>query len=138
MATVRDAMTESPRSVDAGATLTEVAKEMEDADVGAILVTEADTLSGIVTDRDIVVRAVAAGKDPNETRAGDVCTSDPHTLSPDDDLGDAVRRVKSENIRRLPVVEDGKPVGILSLGDLAEKLDPESVLADISGAPANN
>ena len=138
MATVRDAMTESPRCVDAGATLTEVAKEMRDGDVGAILVTEADTLSGIVTDRDVVVRAVAEGKDPDETTAGDVCTSDPQTLGPDDDLGDAVRSVKSANIRRLPVVEDGKPVGILSLGDLAERLDPESVLADISSAPANN
>jgi signal-transduction protein with cAMP-binding, CBS, and nucleotidyltransferase domain len=138
MATVRDAMTESPRTVDAATTVTEVATQMRDADVGAILVTESDTLSGIVTDRDIVVRAVAEGRDPDESRAGDVCTSDPHTLSPDEDLGDAVRRVKSENIRRLPVVEDGKPVGILSLGDLAEKLDPESVLADISAAPANN
>ena len=138
MATVRDAMTADPRCCDSGATVTEVAKEMRDADVGAILITESDVLSGIVTDRDIVVRAVAEGRDPDETRAGDVCTSDPQTLSPDDDLGDAVRRVKSENIRRLPVVEDGKPVGILSLGDLAERLDPESVLADISAAPANN
>jgi CBS domain-containing protein len=138
MATVRDAMTEDPRCVDASATVTEVAGEMREGDVGAILVTEADTLSGIVTDRDIVVRAVAEGRDPDETRAGDVCTSDPQTLSPDDELGDAVRRVKEANIRRLPVVEGGKPVGILSLGDLAEQLDPDSVLADISAAPANN
>jgi CBS domain-containing protein len=138
MATVRDAMTENPRTVDAGATVTEIAKEMSQADVGAILVTEADALSGIVTDRDIVVRAVAEGRDPDEVRAGDVCTSDPQTLSPDDELGDAVRSVKESNVRRLPVVEDGKPVGILSLGDLAEQLDPESVLADISAAPANN
>jgi CBS domain-containing protein len=111
---------------------------MADADVGSILVTEADVLSGIVTDRDIVVRAVAQGRDPDETRAGDVCTSDPQTLSPDDELGDAVRQVKESNIRRLPVVEDGKPVGILSLGDLAQRLDADSVLADISAAPANN
>jgi CBS domain-containing protein len=138
MATVRDAMTENPRTVDAGATVTEVAKQMSQADVGAILVTEADALSGIVTDRDIVLRAVAEGRDPDEVRAGDVCTSEPQTLLPDDELGDAVRSVKESNVRRLPVVEDGKPVGILSLGDLAEKLDPESVLADISAAPANN
>jgi len=138
MATVRDAMTPDPRTVDAGATVTEAAKEMGDGDVGSILVTEAGTLSGIVTDRDIVVRAVAEGRDPDETRVGDVCTADPQTLSPDDDLGDAVGHVKASNVRRLPVVEDGKPVGILSLGDLAERLDPESALADISAAPANN
>ena len=138
MATVRDAMTPDPRCVDASASITEAAQHMRDGDVGAILVTEGDTLSGIVTDRDIVVRSLAEGRDPDETKAGDVCTSDPQTLSPDDELGDAVRTVKESNVRRLPVVEDGKPVGILSLGDLAEKLDPESVLADISAAPANN
>ncbi len=138
MPTVRDAMTPDPRCVDASAAVTEAAKEMRDADVGAILVTESDSLSGIVTDRDIVLRSVAEGKDPTQVTAGDVSTSDPETLSPDDDLADAVRRVKQSNIRRLPVVEDGKPVGILSLGDLAQNLDPESVLADISAAPANN
>jgi CBS domain-containing protein len=138
MATVRDAMTENPKTVDAGTSVTEVAQAMRDSDVGSILVTEADTLSGIVTDRDIVVRSLAEGRDPDDTTAGDVCTSDPKTLSPDDDLSDAVNQVKGSDIRRLPVVEDGKPVGILSLGDLAERLDPESVLADISEAPANN
>jgi CBS domain-containing protein len=131
-------MTENPRCVDASATVTEVAKEMDEGDVGAILVKEADTLTGIVTDRDIVVRAVAQGRDPDEVRAGDVCTADPQTLSPDDELGNAVEQVTQSDIRRLPVVEDGKPVGILSLGDLAEQLDPESALADISKAPANN
>lgn len=138
MPTVRDAMTSDPRCCDSSATVTEAANEMKQGDVGAILVTESDVLSGIVTDRDVVVRAVAEGRDPNDTTVGDVCTSDPTTLSPDEELGDAVRRVKEANIRRLPVVEDGKPVGILSLGDLAERLDPESVLADISAAPANN
>ena len=138
MATVREAMTGDPRCCDSGATVTEAANEMKQADVGAILVTESDVLSGIVTDRDIVVRSVAAGRDPDDTTLADVCTSDPTTLSPDEELGDAVRRVKESNIRRLPVVEDGKPVGILSLGDLAERLDPESVLAEISAAPANN
>ncbi len=138
MPTVRDAMTPDPRCVDASAPVTEAAKEMRDADVGAILVTESDGLSGIVTDRDIVLRSVAEGKDPSQVTAGDVSTSNPETLSPDEELSDAVRRVKESNIRRLPVVEDGKPVGILSLGDLAQNLDPESVLADISAAPANN
>jgi len=138
MATVRDVMTKDPICLDANSTLIDVGKEMRDADVGAILVTEADQLTGIVTDRDIVVRAIADARDPNDARAGDICTSDLETLSPDQELGNAVRRVKEANIRRLPVVEDGKPVGILSLGDLAEQLDPESVLADISGAPANN
>ena len=138
MPTVRDAMTPDPRCVDASAPVTEAAKEMRDADVGAILVTESDGLAGIVTDRDIVLRSVAEGKDPSQLTAGDVSTSNPETLSPDEELSDAVRRVKESNIRRLPVVEDGKPVGILSLGDLAQNLDPESVLADISAAPANN
>jgi CBS domain-containing protein len=138
MATVRDAMTGDPRCCDSSATVTEAANEMKQGDVGAILVTESDVLTGIVTDRDVVVRAVADGRDPDKTTVADVCTSDPTTLSPDEELGDAVRRVKEASIRRLPVVEDGKPVGILSLGDLAERLDPDSVLADISAAPANN
>jgi CBS domain-containing protein len=136
--TVRDAMTQEPRCLDASEPVVEAAKLMRDGDIGAVIVTEADTVSGIVTDRDIVVRAVADGQDPDEARVGDVCSSDVKTLAPEDDLSEAVEQVRSANVRRLPVVEDGKPVGILSLGDLAIERDSDSALADISAAPANN
>ena len=136
--TVRDAMTQDPKACDLSATVTEAAKAMRDSDIGAVIVTEQDSVTGIVTDRDIVVRAVADGRDPDETTVGDVCTSEVQTLSPDDDLSTAVEKVRSANVRRLPVVEDGRPVGILSLGDLAIERDSDSALADISAAPANN
>jgi CBS domain-containing protein len=136
--TVRDAMTREPKCLDASAPVVEAARLMRDEDIGAVIVTEADTVSGIVTDRDVVVRGIADGRDPGETRVGDVCSSELTTLSPDDDLSDAVAQVRSANVRRLPVVEDDKPVGILSLGDLAIERDSDSALADISAAPANN
>jgi CBS domain-containing protein len=136
--TVREAMTPDPKTVDASSPVAEAAKLMRDNDIGAVLVTEADTVTGIVTDRDIVVRAVADGLDPGEARAGDVCSSELETLGPDDDLSAAVEKVRRSNVRRLPVVEGGAPVGILSLGDLAIERDSDSALADISAAPANN
>ena len=134
MATVGDVMTADPHCVDASATLAEAAQVMRDRDVGSVIVTEAGTATAIVTDRDIAVRAVADGRDPNETRVGDVSSGELATLSPDEEVGDAVRKMTDKDIRRLPVVEDGKPVGIVSLGDLAREQDPDSALADISAS----
>ena len=118
--------------------LKDVARLMREGDIGAMPVVENGKLIGIVTDRDIVVRAVADGRDPDETTVADVCSSEIETLGPDDDLSDAVEKVRSADVRRLPVVEDGKAVGIISLGDLAIQRDSDSALADISSAPANN
>lgn len=138
MATVSDLMTPDPRTLAASATTTEAARAMRDADVGAVLVSEQDSVTGILTDRDIAIRAVAEGRDPDDVRVGEICTTNPVALRPDDDLREAVERVRDSDVRRLPVLDDsGTAVGILSLGDLAIELDPGSALADISSEPAD-
>ena len=136
---VRDVMTPDPACVSAEDTTDKAAQLMRDRDVGSIVVTEnGPGVAGIVTDRDIVVRAVADGKNPTEVRVSEVASSNPTTLSADDAIDDAIGRMREENIRRLPVVEGERPVGIVSLGDLARAQDPNSVLGDISAAPPNN
>src|SRR5687768_11326157 len=104
MATVSDLMTPDPRTLDAGATATEAARAMRDADVGAVLVSEQDSVTGILTDRDIAVRGVAEGRDPDDVRVGEICTANPVALAPDDDLREAVKRVRNSDVRRLPVL----------------------------------
>ena len=134
---IRDVMTGSPRTLDARATVQGAARAMLDDDIGDVIVCDGDTVCGIVTDRDITVRAVAHGKDPGSTKLGDICSKDLTTLATGDSVDDAVRLMRGKAVRRIPVVEDGKPVGIVSIGDLAIDLDRESALADISKAPAN-
>jgi CBS domain-containing protein len=102
-----------------------------------VVVLDGQKVCGIVTDRDIVVRAVADGLDPRVTKLADICSRDLTTLSPENDVGTAVRLMREYAVRRLPVVKDGRPVGILTLGDLAIEEDSESALADVSGAPPN-
>src|SRR5829696_45076 len=136
---VRDVMTPDPACVSTTDTADKAAQLMRDRDVGSIVVTEdGGGVAGIVTDRDIVVRAVAEGRNPAELQVSEVASGNPTTLSADDSIGDAIQRMRDENIRRLPVVDGENPVGIVSLGDLATSQDPESVLGDISAAPPNN
>lgn len=135
--TIRQIMTGSPRTVSAGAPVIDAARVMRDADVGALIVMDDSKVGGIVTDRDITVRSTAFGYDPNSTPVRQVCSTDLTMLSPDDDLGEAVQLMRSKNVRRLPVVDGGQPVGMVSLGDLAVERDPGSALSDISVAPPN-
>jgi CBS domain-containing protein len=136
---VRDVMTADPACVSTSDTADKAAQLMRDKDVGSIVVTEnGGNVHGIVTDRDIVVRAVADAKHPEETPVGEVCSSDPTVISADDSIEDAVQQMRDHNVRRVPVVEGDKPVGIVSLGDLAKEQDPNSVLGDISAAAPNN
>ena len=134
---IRDLMTEDPRTVEAGDSIQDAARIMREDDVGAVIVTEGDSPCGIVTDRDITVRATAEGKD-GSTAVSEVCSKSATTLGPDDSVDDAVRVMRDEKIRRVPIVEDGRPVGIVSLGDLAEARDPDEALAEISAAAPNN
>jgi len=134
---VREVMTPSPRMLDARATVHDAARAMLDDDIGDVIVCDGDTVCGIVTDRDITVRAVAQGKDPSATKLGDICSKDLTTVAPDASVDDAVRLMREKAIRRVPVVEGGKAIGVVSLGDLAIDLDSHSALADISAAPAN-
>jgi CBS domain-containing protein len=135
---VREVMTDNPRTLERGASATDAARLMRDADVGAVVITDGDQVHGILTDRDIVVRGIAEGRSPEEIQVGDICTSDLTTLGPDDSIDDAIRQLREKHIRRLPVVDGGRPVGILSIGDLALERDQESALAEISGAAPNN
>lgn len=135
--TVRDVMTADPLVLQKDATVTEAALAMKGQDIGDVLVMDGENLFGILTDRDIAVRCVAESKDPQATQLADIASTGLVTCEPDQDVQQAVKAVSNEAIRRLPVVENGDPVGILSLGDLAEERDPDSALADVSEAPAN-
>jgi CBS domain-containing protein len=106
-------------------------------DVGDVLVTREGKLCGIVTDRDIVVRCVAKGEDPAKMRIERICSKQVTTLSPDDEVDDAVEQMREHAVRRIPVMEKERIVGIVSLGDLAQERDPRSALGAISSAPAN-
>ncbi|MFC5181764.1 CBS domain-containing protein [Actinomadura harenae] len=115
-----DVMTTRPRSLPRDATLHEAARLMRDEGVGDVLVTVDGRLCGMVTDRDIVVRAVAEDRDARITPLGEICSADLATVRPDDDTGTAVRLMRERAVRRLPVVDEARrPVGIVSLGDLA-------------------
>jgi len=131
-------MTKSPVTMAVDALVQDAARAMKDRNIGDVIVTQGDQVCGIVTDRDITVRAVAEGKDPRSTKLGDICSSDLITLQPDQSVDEAVKLMRAKSIRRLPVMEGSKPVGILALGDLATQQDEGSALADISSAPPNS
>jgi CBS domain-containing protein len=130
-------MTPDPITLEATCTALDAAKAMRDAGVGDVIVTKDGTMCGIVTDRDITVRAVAEGKGATEVKLGDICSADLTCLSPGDSVADAVSLMREKAVRRLPVVDGGRAVGVVSIGDLAIERDPDSALADISEAPAN-
>jgi len=135
--TVREVMTPNPRSVDAADTLVDAARLMRDEDVGAVIVRQNDRVEGILTDRDIVVRALADDRDPGETSVSEIASKDLVALSPDAGVERAIELMRERSVRRLPVLDGGEPVGIVSLGDLAIERDSASALAEISAAPAN-
>lgn len=138
MQNIQEVMTRNPMTYPASGTIADAARAMRDNDVGDVLVERDGSVCGIVTDRDIVVRGVAEDCDLNQVSLGDICTETLVTLSPTDSVEDAVRLMRTEALRRLPICDDGKPVGIVSLGDLAVERDPESALADISAARPNS
>jgi CBS domain-containing protein len=134
---VREVMTQKPVTLQTSDTITAAARTMRDANIGDVVVVENGQVCGIVTDRDIVVRALAEGRDPARTSVGDICSRELTTLSPQSAIADAVAVMRDKAIRRLPVVEGGRPVGIITLGDLAVERDPDSALGGISAAPPN-
>jgi CBS domain-containing protein len=131
---VEEIMTRDPRTVDASDTVTAAARVMRDSDIGDVVVMEGGQVSGIITDRDIVVRGVAEGRDPDSTEVSEVCTTGVETITPDASVDDALGLMREKDIRRLPVAKNRRPVGIISLGDLAVEREPDSTLADISAA----
>jgi CBS domain-containing protein len=136
--TVEQIMTRDPRTVSATDSIVDAARVMNESDIGDVIVVDGEQIQCIVTDRDIVVRAIAEGRDPQSTSVSDVCTPSLETIEPDASVDDALRKMREADIRRLPVVQDGRPVGIVSLGDLAVEREPDSTLADISAASPDN
>jgi CBS domain-containing protein len=127
--TVREVMTPQPTTLPASS-------KVSDA---AVVITKGDMqVVGILTDRDIVVRGIAARRDPWTTLITEILSHDDlATTTPDTTVREVIGIMRSKAVRRLPVVENGRLVGTVSLGDLAIEEDPQSALADVSGATAN-
>ena len=135
---IADVMTPNPLTIPENTLVREAAEAMRANDIGDVIVTDnRGKLVGIVTDRDVVVRVVAEGRDPRATCVGDIASRDLTAVAPNDRIDHAVDLMRERAIRRLPVVDKGKPIGIVTIGDLALNRDPDSALADISGAPPN-
>jgi CBS domain-containing protein len=135
---VRELMKKDPIKLSGSAPVIDAARQMHDASVGAVIVEDSGKLVGIVTDRDITVRVVAQGKDPTKTQLAEICSNKLTTLSPDDGIDRAEQIMREKSVRRVPVVDkDNRPVGIVTLGDLAIAKDPRSLLGQISAAVAN-
>lgn len=139
MPTVRDVMTSDPYTLDETATLGVAAKAMREHNIGAVLVTDGRRqLTGIVTDRDIVVDGLAQGRGA-ETEIGALLEDvELETASPRDDLAEVIGGMRQRAVKRIPVVEDGEPVGIVSLGDLALERDVDSIVEELAASPPND
>lgn len=122
MSTLKDIMTSQLTSVRPDASVQEAARQMRDGDIGNVLVMEGEELRGIITDRDIAVRVVAEGKG-GDCQVGDVATMDVFTMDASTTVGEAAREMGIRQLRRLPVTENRKVVGIVSLGDLAVRAE---------------
>jgi CBS domain-containing protein len=120
-ATVSQAMTASPRSIESGQTVVEAARLMASEDVGSLPVVEGDRLVGIVTDRDLVLQVLAKDLDPSKVSISEVASENPVVAKPDEPLDTALQRMAQEQIRRLPVVDEGRLVGILAQADVARE-----------------
>lgn len=126
-------------TLDGSAPISEAAKQMFSADIGAVLVEENGKVCGIVTDRDIVIRAVAQGRDVEQTQLSAICSTDLTMVSPDDPLERAVDVMREKAIRRVLVADSqNQALGILSLGDVASERDSGAVLGQISTAAPNS
>ena len=135
--TVQDIMSKNPVTLGANTPIVEAARAMRDSDIGVVVVENNGQLLGLLTDRDIVVRAIAENRDVSSTDLQSICSKDVTTVSPDQSDTEAVQLMRQNSIRRLPVVQNGKVVGILSIGDLAIENDERSVLAQVSAAAGN-
>jgi CBS domain-containing protein len=130
---VRDVMTAEPIVLQQDQSIADAAQAMRDSAVGAVLVVDGDKLCGLVTDRDLVIRALAESALP-DSPVGQVVSPDLIAVGADDEADDAARVMQAHAVRRLPVMDDGRIVGIVSIGDLAVSRGEDSALADISAA----
>ena len=134
---IADVMTRDPATVERNESAAEAARRMAAADAGDVIVVDNGTVCGILTDRDIAIRLVARDKGPDTPVADIVSDDELVTVGPDTSINQAIALVRGKAVRRLPVVQRGRAVGIVSLGDLAIEEDEDSALADISAAEGN-
>jgi len=141
MTTARDLMTEGADCVQVSDTLVTAAQRMRDLDVGAMPICGEDgRLAGVVTDRDIVVKCIADGGDPQSTEVSTLAEGKPVTIGADDDIEEALRTMTQYDVRRLPVIDGDRLVGMLSQADIAQS-DPDlagRIVSELSTSPANN
>ena len=123
MKTARDLMTSPAQCLAPEETLVDAARMLSKYDVGSMPVVDEDTLVGVLTDRDIVIKGIAQGKDPAETPVSEIATADVVTVAPDDDAKSVAEVLTEHQIRRVPVVEEGKVLGVISQADVALELD---------------
>jgi CBS domain-containing protein len=123
MGRIQELMTVKPRTVKTGDSIVDAAKLMRGEDAGIAPIVDGDRLVGVVTDRDIAIRVVAEGKDPSTTKVEEIASGNLVTVEPDQDLDDALRLMAQHQVRRLPVVDDGKLVGIVAQADVAKHAD---------------
>ena len=137
--TARDVMTGGAECIGENETLVEAARKMKELDVGALPICgEDDRLKGMLTDRDIVVKAIAQGRDPGSTRAGEFAQGKPVTIGADDSVDEALHTMAEHGVRRLPVIDGHDLVGVVSQADLAKNVEDEKVgdlVEAISAAP---
>jgi CBS domain-containing protein len=142
MTTARDIMSSGADCASVSDTLVEAAKRMRDLEVGALPICGDDNrLAGMITDRDIVVRGLAEGRDPQSTTVGDLAEGKPVTIGADDSVEDALAAMTKHGVRRLPVIDGHELVGVISQADVARNLPEEKVgdlVEAISSAPANS
>ena len=134
---VREIMSAAPACMAASESVSAAAKAMKERGIGTVLVLSGGQLAGLVTDRDIAIRVLAENRDPLTTRLDDICSSELAVLSPDDAVETATRIVRDRAVRRLPVMADGTPVGVVSIGDLALDKDEGSALPQVSAFGPN-
>jgi CBS domain-containing protein len=125
LSSVREAMTEDPRSIGPAASVVEAAQLMRDEHIGSLPITDGNTLLGMITDRDITTRVVADAADLSTTSVGEVYSQDLVSVEPDKDLEEALGLMARHQLRRLPVVEDGRLVGIVAQADIALALSED-------------
>jgi CBS domain-containing protein len=123
---VREAMTPAPTTVRADENVVEAARLMAAQDVGSLPVVDDDQLVGMITDRDLVLQVLAKDLDPHKTPVSTVCSDDPIVVGPEDSLDEALQRMARQRVRRLPVVEDRKLVGILAQADVSRAAEAEA------------
>jgi CBS domain-containing protein len=132
---LREIMSPAPVCMAAGETVSAAARAMKEHGTGTVLVLSGGRLSGLVTDRDIMVRVLAENHDPATTRVGDICSGDLATLGPDDEVERAIQLVRERAVRRIPVLANGAAVGMVYVGDLAPQCEGKVTEPGLLAAP---